>query len=161
MYANQKSGFRGEKRGKFNLKKQRKTGSSKAFDALLLAAIDEAFTCLGERSKTALYVCLEQDLGFKACDIPVRLDDFSHFLEKLLGVGAQQLEIMCMKRLHAKLRGLCGDDVQGCPISDVTFVSYVALKKKQFENRKDTVEIGMLPFPETVYAKKKDPTGNI
>lgn len=137
------------------MKEQKKANSNQAFDALLLDAIDESFTCLGEHSKNALYFHLENDIGLKACDIPLRLDDFSHFLEGLLGLGAKPLEIMFMKRLHTKMLDLFDDPVQDCRSSNLTFVDYVALKKKEFENCKDTIEVGLLSLSETVYAKKR------
>ena len=75
----------------------------KKFDAVLLEAIDDAFSTLGENVKTSLYFHLEHKLIIPKQDIPYRIDDFSDALELIFGVAAKRLEILIMKKLHEKI----------------------------------------------------------
>jgi hypothetical protein len=74
---------------------------------LLLEAIDEALSSLGETPKKAIYYQLETAFNIKTKEIPNKIDDFSRALERLFGVGAKHLEIVFMKNLYAKVRGAC------------------------------------------------------
>ena len=76
------------------------------FNGLLLEAIDEVLSSLGETPKTAIYYHLEKAFNIKRLEIPERFDDFSSALEKFFGLGATNLEILFMKSLYAKVRGV-------------------------------------------------------
>lgn len=76
----------------------------KKFNILLIEAIDEALSSLGESSKTAIYHHLETAFNIKKQEIPNKVDVFSRALERLFGFGAKHLEILFMKSLSAKVR---------------------------------------------------------
>ena len=60
---------------------------SKKFDAILLEAIDEAFSSLGEKAKSAVYSYLENMFLIPKKDIPYRLEDFSENLREIFGLA--------------------------------------------------------------------------
>jgi hypothetical protein len=113
------------------------------FNRLLLEAIDETLSCLGESSKTATYCHLETVFSIKKEQIPNMIDDFSRALESLFGLGAKFLEIMFMKSLHAKVR-VAGEGVS-CEwvVPDLTFKEYVDLMKQRFEETSTHQEAGI------------------
>jgi hypothetical protein len=73
------------------------------FDQILLDAIDEALSSLGENVKRTVYFQLEALFKIGKQDIPIRLSDFSNALEQLFGLGATHLELLFMKNLHDKI----------------------------------------------------------
>jgi len=129
---------------------------TKNFDELLLEAIDEALSSLGESPKTAIYFHVEAKFGISREQIPRRLEDFSSSLEKLFGSGARYLEIMFMRQLSKKCKGECELNNP-----TLTFQGYVQIKKRNFRE-KDNVEIGALTIAETEKERcilKKKPSG--
>jgi hypothetical protein len=113
------------------------------FNGLLLEAIDETLSCLGESSKTATYRHLETAFKIKKKEIPSKIDDFSRALESLFGLGAKVLEIMFMKSLHDKVR-VAGEGVS-CEwvMPEMTFKEYVDLMKQRFEEASTHQEVGI------------------
>jgi len=103
------------------------------FNSLLLEAIDETLSCLGESAKTVTYRHLETRFKIKKEEIPNMIDDFSKALESLFGSGAKALEIMFMKSLYDKVRvaseGVSSDWV----VPEMTFKEYVNLMKQRFK----------------------------
>lgn len=73
------------------------------FQGMLLEAIDEGLSSLGDSSKLAIYFHLEKTFDIKKCDIPNRIDDFTSAIEAIFGQGAKLLQIQIMKNLHKKL----------------------------------------------------------
>ena len=73
------------------------------FEELLMEAIDEEFSSLGQTCKQALYFHLEKDFKLNRQDIPFRIRDFSEAIEKIFGVGAKVLQIRIMKNLFKKM----------------------------------------------------------
>jgi ribosomal protein L23 len=76
------------------------------FNSLLLEAIDETLSSLGETPKKAIYCQLKTAFNIKTKEIQTRLT-ISRALERLFGVGAKHLEILFMKSLYVKVRGAC------------------------------------------------------
>lgn len=74
------------------------------FNSLLLEAIDDVLSSLGETPKKAIYYRLETAFNIKTKEIPDKIDVFSRALESLFGVGAEHLEILFMKSLYAKVK---------------------------------------------------------
>jgi hypothetical protein len=117
----------------------------KKFNKLLLEAIDEALSFLGESSKTAIYYHLETVFNIKKQEIPNRVDDFSRALERLFGLGAKHLEILFMKSLYAKVRGVREWSSCEWVVPEVTFREYVHLMRQNFEGaNKNQEEMGIL-----------------
>ena len=113
------------------------------FNRLLLEAVDETLSCLGESPKTATYCHLETVFNIKKKEIPNKIDDFSRALESLFGSGAKILEIMFMKSLYTKVR-VAGEGVS-CEwvVPEMTFKEYVDLMKQRFEKASPHQEVGI------------------
>ena len=119
------------------MKKHRKSISANDFNDILLEAIDEAFCCLGETVKTAIYFHLEKEFGITRQEIPDRLEDFSSSLEKQFGIGARLLETTFMHHLNVKLKKAQNGSGSDLLSPEFTFQEYVLLKKRQFENARE------------------------
>lgn len=115
-----------------------------SFDKILLVAIDEALSSLGESVKTSIYFHLEETYSIKRCEIPLRINDFSKALERIFRIGAKQLEILFMKHLHAKVGVTCEWPACKWNIPEVTFQEYVSLMKQNFEDTYKKEEMRVL-----------------
>ena len=97
------------------------------FDKLLLNAIDEALTSLGESVKQSIYFHIANKFCIARNDIPESLQDFQGGLEKIFGDGAQFIEILIMKNLHSSL---------GLPLKmeneQLEFLKYVDAAKQSY-----------------------------
>lgn len=74
-----------------------------SFEEVLLEAIDEGFSWLGEREKQTIYFFLEKEYNISKHDIPYRIKDFAEAIEDIFGMGAKLLEIKIMKILFTKI----------------------------------------------------------
>lgn len=97
------------------------------FEKILLEAVDEQLTSLGESSKQALYFHLERGFNIKRHEIPAKTEAFVSAMEKIFGQGANYLEILIMKRLHEKI----GYNVK-IRSSNLTFIEYVEAAKQSY-----------------------------
>lgn len=102
--------------------------AKKAFESLLLEAVDEALASLGDSAKQAIYFHLESKFRIERNEIPRRVEDFADGLEKIFGVGAQFLEILIMKRLHERI----GQPLQWDKSRELIFAEYVAAARRSF-----------------------------
>jgi hypothetical protein len=75
---------------------------SKNFNELLIEAIDEALSSLGESVKQSIYFHIEKKFVARN-EIPENITDFQGGLEKIFGAGAHFIEILIMKNLHVKI----------------------------------------------------------
>ena len=120
------------------------------FDQILLDAIDEALSSLGENLKVSIYFHLEDLFKIRKHEIPSRLSDFSNALEQIFGLGALHLEILFIKNLHAKIKVTCKWPTYEWPLSkwivpEMTFQEYVSLIRQNFETAKaNKIEMGIL-----------------
>lgn len=73
------------------------------FDVLLLEAIDEALSVLGDSIMQTVYFHVERSFHIEKHEIPYRLDAFREAVENIFGVGANFIEILIMKKLHEKV----------------------------------------------------------
>jgi len=108
-------------------------GAEQSFCNILLEAIDEALSSLGESAKIAMYFHLENTFKIKKREIPDRIDEFQDALEKLLGLGARHLEIMFMKNLYVKIKTVYKMDTPTRVVSELTFGEYVRNVKRTFQ----------------------------
>jgi len=97
------------------------------FEKLLLEAVDEQLTSLGESSRQALYFHLERGFNIKKQEIPRKTEAFVDAMEKIFGQGADYLEILIMKRLHSKM----GLDVK-LSKTNLTFIEYIEAAKRSY-----------------------------
>jgi len=97
------------------------------FEKLLLEAVDEQLTSLGESSKQALYFHLEKGFNIKKQEIPQKTEAFANAMEKIFGQGADYLEILIMRRLHSKI----GLEVK-LSAPNLTFIEYVEAAGRRY-----------------------------
>ncbi len=76
----------------------------KKFDILLVEAIDEAITSLGEPVKNTLYLHLDNDFKIEKNTIPEHISEFSDIIHKIFGLGASRLEVKSLKNLYSKIQ---------------------------------------------------------
>lgn len=108
-------------------------GAEQSFCEILLEAIDEAFSSLGESIGEAMNFHLDKSFGISRREIPFRIDDFSDALEKIFGLGARHLEILIMKNLHAKAKVEYNWDLPKWVVPELTFKEYIRNVKRSFE----------------------------
>ncbi|MBS7646333.1 MAG: hypothetical protein QXD34_05815 [Candidatus Bathyarchaeia archaeon] len=106
--------------------------TGKAFDELLLKAVDEALSSLGESARQSIYFHLQDKFKISREEIPKRIDEFAEGLEKIFGAGARFLEIMIMKRLYAHL----GQPLEWDDREEFVFVNYVKAARRSFQKAK-------------------------
>jgi hypothetical protein len=107
------------------------------FDKLLLSAIDEALTSLGDSVKQSIYFHIENKFSVARSEIPENLVEFQGGLEKIFGAGARFIEILIMKNLHSKIgRPLIMESEQ------FEFVKYVDAAKEGFLKKPHETESG-------------------
>ncbi|MGA3059625.1 MAG: hypothetical protein ABSD92_04570 [Candidatus Bathyarchaeia archaeon] len=113
----------------------------KKFEAVVLEAVDEAFSTLGETAKTSIYFHLEHKFFIQEKDIPYMIDDFSYALERVFGMAAKHLEILIMKKLHEKIT--CSYKWEGPSwlVPELTFRQYVELVRLQYEEKEKTENV--------------------
>jgi len=104
----------------------------RGFEKLLLEAVDEGLSSLGETSKQAIYFHLEKSFNIKKKEIPYKIGTFAKAVEKIFGLGANFLEILIMKRLYEKIGGV----FEWQESIDFAFAEYVAVVKRNFLKKK-------------------------
>lgn len=70
---------------------------------ILLEAVEESLSSLGDSPKQAIFFHLEKSFKIKKDNIPTNLVEFAKALEKIFGPGAFYLEKLIVKRLYEKL----------------------------------------------------------
>jgi len=75
------------------------------FNVLLLEAIDEALSSLGESAKKVIYRHLEEKFMIEKGQIPFKIEEFSDALEDIFGMGAKIIELQIMKNIYKKIGG--------------------------------------------------------
>jgi hypothetical protein len=137
---------RSKKRRWFKPKNRETEKKTMKFEEVLLEAIDEGLSLLGESSKQAVYFHLEKTFKMNRVDIPYRIEEFTDAIEKIFGTGAKILEIQIMKCLFKKV----GYSFKHYPKQkNFTFTEYVAAVKLEKDNhgnirKKDTMRMNTL-----------------
>jgi hypothetical protein len=110
--------------------------TNQKFDQLLVEAIDEVLGSLGEPVKNHLYIHLENDFLITKKELPNQIEEFSHFLFRIFGSSANNLEIRFMRTLYSKIKVY--QQFEQKPINfndgDLTFSTYVIKLRENFEN---------------------------
>jgi hypothetical protein len=73
------------------------------FSKVLLAAVEEGLSSLGDSPKQAILFHLESSFMIKKEEIPTSLTEFTRALEGIFGPGASYLEKLIARRLYEKL----------------------------------------------------------
>lgn len=95
---------------------------NRGFKNVLLEAVDEGLSSLGDSAKLAIYVYLEKNFKIKKQQIPSKINEFTNAIETIFGNGAKYLEIQIMKHLYEKL----GHNFKYFPEKDdLLFTEYV------------------------------------
>jgi hypothetical protein len=104
------------------------------FDKLLLEAIDEALSYIGESSKKSLYHQLEEDFQITKHEIPQKIRSFNRAIGEIFKEGAFSLQILMMKRIHYEM----GGSLDWPEDDKLTFTKYVmAVKQNSLKNEID------------------------
>jgi len=109
---------------------------SRQFDKILLNAIDEALTSLGESVKQSIYFHIENKFSVTRNEIPENLVEFQGGLEKIFGAGARFIEILIMTNLHSKI----GRTLVMERSEQLEFVEYVDAAKEGFLKKPHATE---------------------
>jgi hypothetical protein len=112
------------------------TLAKKVFEELLLEAIDDALSSLGESAMQSIYFHLENRFEISKDDIPYQLEDFEDGLEKIFGLGAHFIEILIMKSLFEKI----GQPLEWNENKELMFTEYVAAAKQSYLKGKKKVK---------------------
>ena len=72
------------------------------FRKLLLEAVDEALSSLGDSVKQAIYFHLEKTFEINKQEIPHKIEEFTNAIEEIFGLGAKLLEIRIMTSFYEK-----------------------------------------------------------
>lgn len=94
------------------------------FEKILLVAVEEGLSSLGDSPKQAILFHLENSFKIRKTKIPTNLTEFTKALEGIFGPGASYLEKLIVKRLYEKL-GLEFEEAQTW-----NFLDYVNDAKK-------------------------------
>ena len=101
------------------------------FGKLLVEAVDSALSSLGDSARQSVYFHLEKKFKIKKSNVPNRIDDFSHGLERIFGQGAQFLEILIMKKLYEEM-GFQGDILKVEQKKEFRFTDYVKAAEQKY-----------------------------
>ncbi len=74
-----------------------------SFEEILLEAVDETMTRLGDSPKQAFYYQLKKNFGLKRQDIPRKITEFERALDETFGLGARVLKIRISKCLYERM----------------------------------------------------------
>jgi len=107
------------------------------FDAVLLEAIDETLSSLGEPVKNTVYQHLRNDFGIEKKSIPSQINKFWDILHRIFGLSANRLEIKVMEKLNAKIKVNVKWPEYEWPLSkwviaDMSFTEYVHNARKNY-----------------------------
>jgi len=103
--------------------------AKKSFDKLMLQAVDDAFSSLGESAKLSIYFHLKSRFKIAKSAIPNRPEDFAIGLERIFGLGAHFIEILIMKNLFEKV----GQPLEWNENKQLSFADYVAAAKQSYQ----------------------------
>jgi len=86
--------------------------------------VDSALSSLGDSARHSVYFHLEKKFYITRDEIPSRIEDFDHGLERIFGAGTRFLEVMIMKKLYEEM-GSKGKIVRLDQKKEFKFVDYV------------------------------------
>lgn len=77
--------------------------SQNRFRQILLSAVDEGLSSLGDSPKEAIFFHLEHSFKIKRENIPANLTQFEEALQRIFGPGASYLEKLIAQRFCERL----------------------------------------------------------
>jgi len=105
-----------------------------SFERLLLKAIDEGLSTLGDSPKRVVYFYIERKFKIKKHEIPQNIEEFIDALEKIFGLGAKFLEILIIRQLYEKV-GQIFEWNEGQ--TDLIFTEYVTAARRSYLKEKE------------------------
>jgi len=102
-----------------------------SFEKLLLEAVDEGLSSLGDSPKQAIYFYLEKTFKINKQEIPYKIEEFAEALEKIFELGAKFLEILIIKCLYNRVGQIFEYNQE-----DLVFSEYVAAAWQSFLKKK-------------------------
>lgn len=109
--------------------------TEKAFRRLLLKAVDSTLSSLGDSAKQSIYFHLEKKFDIRRDEIPGRIEDFDHGLEKIFGAGTRFLEVLIMKKLYEEM-GSKGKILKLNQGKELKFADYVKAVERTYLQEK-------------------------
>jgi len=108
--------------------------AQKKFDQLLLEAINEVLSSLGEPIKNYVFIHLENDFLITKNEIPQKIEEFAHFLFRIFGSSAHYLDIKFMQTLYKKISAHQNVGYQSIVFekTDMTFLNYVSKMRENY-----------------------------
>jgi hypothetical protein len=101
---------------------------------VLLCAVEESLSSLGDSPKQAIFFHLENSFNIKKEGIPTNLTEFAKAIEGIFGIGAPYLEKLIVKRLCEKL-GLDFEEMK-----DWNFLEYINSVQTCLSPRKESTK---------------------
>jgi len=111
--------------------------TEKAFHKLLLEAVDSTLCSLGDSARQSVYFHLEKKFHITRDEIPGRIEDFDHGLERIFGVGTRFLEVLIMKKLYEEM-GSRGKVLRLDQGTEFKFADYVKAAQNSYLQMKKT-----------------------
>lgn len=105
---------------------------NRSFEELLLEAVDEGLSSLGDSARQVVYFYLEKRFKLDKRNIPHKIEEFVDAIERIFGVGSKFLEILIMKRIYEKVGQVFEYDQE-----DLVFIEYVDAAKQSFLKKKE------------------------
>jgi hypothetical protein len=129
------------------------------FDKILLEAIDEGLSVLGDGGKHMVFFYLEKNCSIRKQDIPENPEAFIRGLEKIFGAGTTVLEKMILKCICSKL-GLKYDEREERRLIDCLKEANLVLTRISEEPEKQDEDSGLAPTEaaEGYQAKDESPS---
>lgn len=103
------------------------------FEKVLLEAVDESLSSLGESSKQAIYYHLDKSFNIKRPEIPCNVDAFVNALGKIFGPGADFIETLIMKRLNEKIES----NQERHTFNELNLAQLVTTAKQSFREKEE------------------------
>jgi hypothetical protein len=107
------------------------------FEKLLLEAIDEGLSTLGESSKQAIYFHLDKSFNIKKTEIPNKVEPFEQALKRIFGIGADFIETLIIKRLTEKVEPNTAQHVR----KESGLNEYVASARRAFMQKRESQKL--------------------
>lgn len=105
------------------------------FSKILLAAVEESLSTLGDSPKQAILFHLESSFKIKKEHIPENITEFTKALENIFGPGATYLEKLIIKRLYEKL------GFESEAVDNLDFLESVNEVRKRLPRREEYITI--------------------
>ena len=99
----------------------RPQSSESIFEKLLIDAVEEGLSSLGDSCKDPIYFYLKRRFQVEKQEIPYKIEAFTRALEEISGAGARLIEIRIIEALHQRVNQFKYFPKQ----RDITFAEYV------------------------------------